>query len=116
MGDHVSVQTASIAIILVGFAAGAEIDIVGYLTARYFGMKSYGLIYGTIMMASTLFLAACGYAGGRLYDVYHGYREALMLFAGLYAVSAVSYLLLGPYPKREAASPENSVGTPVPAE
>lgn len=32
----------------IGFALGAEVDLIGYLTARYFGLASYGRIYGTL--------------------------------------------------------------------
>jgi MFS family permease len=115
MSDHVTVQTASIAICLIGLAAGADIDIAGYVTARYFGMKSYGSIYGVITLTASVFLAASSTIVGRLYDMFGGYREVLMFCAGLYLLSAVSFLLMGPYPK-PAASPENPGAAPVPAE
>jgi MFS family permease len=35
-------------VILVGFAIGAEIDLIAFLTSRYFGMKNYGAIYGLL--------------------------------------------------------------------
>jgi hypothetical protein len=41
---------------LAGIAIGAEVDIIGYLIARYFGLRSYGLLYGlmyTIFMLGT---------------------------------------------------------------
>jgi hypothetical protein len=31
---------------VIGFALGAEIDLIAYLTARYFGLRNYGFIYG----------------------------------------------------------------------
>jgi len=34
------------AAIALGLALGAEVDLIGYLTARYFGLKGYGGIYG----------------------------------------------------------------------
>lgn len=37
---------APYAAFLVGIATGAEVDIIGFLIARYFGLRSYGLIYG----------------------------------------------------------------------
>jgi len=37
--------------ISVGFAMGAEVDLVGYLVARYFGMRAYGTIYGCLYTA-----------------------------------------------------------------
>jgi MFS family permease len=35
------------AAMMVGLAAGAEVDVVAYLTSRYFGLKHYGKIYST---------------------------------------------------------------------
>jgi cyanate permease len=117
LGDHVSVQTASIAIILIGVAAGAEIDLGGYLAARYFGLHSFGLIQGVTALVTMLFMAVSGYAAGRLFDAFHEYRESLIVMAILYAVSAASYLLLGAYPKREAEPLQTPSGvTVVPAE
>src|SRR3546814_664881 len=37
---------APLAVILLGLAAGAEIDLLAYLTARFFGQRAYGAIYG----------------------------------------------------------------------
>ena len=39
------------AAVSVGFAMGAEVDLVGYLVARYFGMQAYGIIYGCLYTA-----------------------------------------------------------------
>jgi MFS family permease len=104
MSDHLTIEQASIAVILVGLASGAEIDLASYLTARYFGMKSFGLIYGLVGMVSAFFLAICGYGSARLYDMYGGYHESLIAAAILYTASALSYLLLGRYPKLETAT------------
>ena len=32
---------------LIGVAAGAEVDVIAYLSSRYFGMLQYSRIYGT---------------------------------------------------------------------
>lgn len=32
---------------LIGIAAGAEVDVIAYLTSRYFGLRQYSRIYGT---------------------------------------------------------------------
>ncbi|MGI9292358.1 MAG: MFS transporter, partial [Pseudomonadales bacterium] len=40
------IEYAFVTAIALGFAMGAEVDLIGYFTARYFGLKSYGLIYG----------------------------------------------------------------------
>lgn len=48
----------------IGIALGAEIDLLGYMTARYYGMRAYGRIYG-FMYASCL-------AGSSLSIVFYG--------------------------------------------
>ncbi|MDB5576393.1 MAG: major facilitator superfamily 1 [Bradyrhizobium sp.] len=45
------VAFAPYAAFLVGLATGAEVDIIGYTVARYFGLKHYGLIYGFMYTA-----------------------------------------------------------------
>lgn len=82
---------APYAAFLVGIATGAEVDIIGFLVARYFGMKSYGLIYGLMytifvfgasvsqMIASMIF-DRMGY-----YDPYLYFATASLLAGSLVA-------------------------------
>ena len=42
LGSVVAVPAAFV----IGFSVGAEVDLIGYLVARYFGMHAYGQIYG----------------------------------------------------------------------
>lgn len=39
---------ATIAILMIGFGAGVEYDFMAYIVSKYFGMKSYTAIYGTL--------------------------------------------------------------------
>ncbi len=41
-------NTATIAILMIGFGAGVEYDFMAYMVSRYFGMRSYSAIYGAI--------------------------------------------------------------------
>jgi cyanate permease len=43
-----AIWSACIAAVLVGLGIGAEVDIIAYLTSRYFGLRSYGAIFGWI--------------------------------------------------------------------
>ena len=43
-----AIWSACIAAVLVGLGIGAEVDIIAYLTSRYFGLRSYGAICGWI--------------------------------------------------------------------
>ncbi len=40
-----------IGIILLGLSAGAEVDVMAYMTARYFGLTRYGILYGALNSA-----------------------------------------------------------------
>ena len=44
----ITLFSANLAIITIGFAAGVEYDLMAFLVARYFGMKSYSAIYGAL--------------------------------------------------------------------
>jgi len=98
-----------VAILLIGFAQGAEINILAYLTARYFGMRAYSTIYGLNVMTISLFSAAGGALFGQAYDRFGDYREVLMVGAGCFALSALCYLAMGRYPA------EPDVTAPQPA-
>lgn len=39
-----------LAAILLGLAFGAELDLAGYITSRYFGVRRFGQVYGTIYL------------------------------------------------------------------
>lgn len=41
-------SAAPLAAIVIGVGMGAEVDLIGYLTVRYFGLRSYGQIYGLL--------------------------------------------------------------------
>jgi MFS family permease len=44
----------ALAALAIGLAAGAEVDLLAYLTVRYFGMSAYGEIYGWQLAAFSL--------------------------------------------------------------
>jgi predicted MFS family arabinose efflux permease len=87
-------STAPFAAFLLGFALGAEIDLIAYLTARYFGMKNYGFLYGSIYSMFSIGAAAGPAIVGQLFDSYGSYRIALWVMASclVFAASAVASL------------------------
>ena len=101
---------AIVALILLGLGQGAEIDVVAFMIARYFGLRSYASIYGL----SVFFIAAMIALGGALiglsYDYFGDYNVALSVAAGCFVLSAFSYLAMGRYPQREESSAPLSVG------
>jgi predicted MFS family arabinose efflux permease len=85
----------AVGILLVGFSFGAEGDMLAFFTARYFGLKSFGAVFGVLGMALGVAVAIGGAAGGFLFDLRHNYHLNLELGSGLAAVSACSLLASG---------------------
>ena len=49
MGFDGSILQSAIVASLIGIAVGADTDIAAYLTARYFGLRFFGTLFGTII-------------------------------------------------------------------
>ncbi|RYY10295.1 MAG: MFS transporter, partial [Alphaproteobacteria bacterium] len=89
-------DAAPVAIILVGLAAGAEVDLLAYLTGHLFGMRHYARIYGWGLAA---FSAGAGVGpgfAGWVHDVSGSYVDALYAFAAMIAVASALLATLRP--------------------
>lgn len=73
---------------------------LGYLVSRYFGLRSFGSVYGCIFGADMFGTAVGIYGWGLNYDLSGSYRIAQAVSVA--GVAAVCMLLhrLGPYPRR----------------
>ena len=97
--DGTSVGVAVISVVSIGFAVGAEVDMVAYFTSRYFGMKAYAKIYG---WQTTSFYAAALIGQlliGMAYDHFHSYFQVLYFAAGSILIGAMIIGSLGRQPK-----------------
>lgn len=94
-----------IAMLINGYAAGTKLQIAGYLTSAYGGMKNFGLIFGTM---ASLIAAGAGLGplmAGYIFDLYGGYDVYLWIGIGGTLFSALLIFGLGDYPawhRREA--------------
>jgi MFS family permease len=92
----------AVAAALLGVATGTELDVLGYLVARYFGIADYARIYG----CAYIFVAAGAGIGpplfGLMHDLTGSYSLAMQISAGLLVVGALGLLLLGRYPHWES--------------
>ena len=89
------------AAVLIGFSIGAEVDLLAYLTTRYFGLRSFGEVYG-LMFAALLFGTSFGpLAYGMAFESYGSYAEILVLSAVLTGIAAVLTALLPQFPQFE---------------
>ncbi len=93
---------AAILAIAVGFTAGAEIDLIGYMVARYFGMRFYGVIYGALYSVFVIGAGSAPVIIGMIYDNFGAYDIGLMLTAISLTLSAICLLLLAPFPKQSS--------------
>lgn len=91
--------------ILIGIGLGAEMDFMGYLISRYFGLKSYaqiyGYVYGVFQFGSALGPILMGYAQQST----GSYVPALWTLTALTLAALVPFAFFGPYPRFEAAAP-----------
>lgn len=85
----------------VGFAAGAELDIIAYLTSRYFGLLHYGAIYGTQFAFFAMGAGLGPPAFGFVFDFTSSYNPILWISGGLFLAGGTVLLLMGPYPAQE---------------
>lgn len=94
-----TIWMAGIGLVLIGLAQGAEIDVVAYIIARYFGMKAFAAIYGlsVLFIGVATSIGAMGF--GFAFDHFGSYNQALMVAGGFFATGALCYLFLGRYPK-----------------
>lgn len=93
-------RLAVIGLIAAGLAFGAEIDLVSYLVARYFGLASYARAYGVLYAFVVVGTALSPTLYGWCYDIFGSYRPVLAGAGGLLAVAAAGFLSLRAFPER----------------
>ncbi len=86
-----------VAAVCVGFSAGAEGDVMGFLIGRYFGIAHYARIFASIFVAYLLSVSAFPYLLARLFEWTGSYDSGLWLCAALNITSVACLLAMGPY-------------------
>jgi len=97
LGD---VETAFFGAFAIGLCIGAELDVIGYLTGHYYGMRSYGSIYGMLYTLCAGGAALSPVLFGLSSDRLGSYGPGLIAGGGALMVAAV--LLFG-LPRGEAS-------------
>src|SRR6185437_3943307 len=90
-------ELALAAALFIGFALGTESDIVAYLISRYFGIRSFGAVYGVIFSGFVLAGAFGTFVMGAAFDARHSYALPLGLFSLAAILGAALMACLGPY-------------------
>jgi MFS family permease len=94
-----SMQVAYFATMLIGFAAGAEFDIIAYLASRYFGLKHYSKIYSFLYAAFSIGAAMGPPLFGLAFDSFGNYQNVFLISSALFVCGSIMLLFLGRYPK-----------------
>ena len=81
----------------VGLLVGAEIDVLGFVVKRYFGLRRYGTIYGVLFAMFQLGGAIGVLAIGRMREASGDYASGLIGLAAACIGAALLFALLGPY-------------------
>lgn len=64
---------------VIGLGVGAEVDVVAYLTSRYFGLKHYGVLFGLMMGLYGLGVGVGAALAGRVFDITGSYNPMLVV-------------------------------------
>ena len=76
-----------------GFAMGGWLTMEPLITGQFFGMASFGTIFGWVLAAAAVGSALGPIIMGAIYDVSGSYMVGLITFLGAYIVSMTSLLL-----------------------
>ncbi len=98
-----------------GYAAGTKIQLCGYLTARYAGMRNYGTIFGFMTSIITLASAVGPLSAGALHDRFGSYTPLLIGGVVISLVSGLLVLSLGRYPDWSTGGNAEPGSLPQPA-
>lgn len=103
---------------LVGAGAGSEYGLLPYMVSRYFGLRSFGRLYGIIYSAAAVGTGIGPFAMGLVYDLTGNYGRALFAFEAAILVVIALMLRLPGYtfaPSGERISDKPDAGdTPRP--
>jgi predicted MFS family arabinose efflux permease len=94
------VPVATLGAIAIGLANGAEIDLIGFLTARYFGLRAYGRIYGLLYAVYIVGVSLSVALYGRIYDAAGRYDPAFAMAVAALLASTLLFLVLGTLERR----------------
>lgn len=89
-----SLESAVVALALIGFGMGGELDVPPYLLSRYFGLRSLATLYGCVWMTMGAGAVIGVIAMGRAFDEHGSYETALIRLAMLTLGAAVVMLAL----------------------
>ncbi|MGV7241132.1 MFS transporter [Caballeronia sp. M23-90] len=86
------VSVAPFAGMLMGLSLGAEVDLIAYMTSRYFGMRRYGFVYAVSYSIYAIGASSGPTLAGISFDKTHSYNSVLVGATILLIGAAVAML------------------------
>jgi MFS family permease len=99
--------------LLMGLGLGGEVAQNAYLISRYFGLRSFGALYGLTFAASNVGIAIGTFSMGRVHDIAHSYGPMRVVFGICMAISVLCIFALGPYVHASKAATRPSLAPPA---
>ena len=85
------------ALCLIGFSSGVENDVLAYMVSRYFGLRAYGSVYGTLFMASGIGGGFAPVIFNLARDFTGSFQIVLYSACAIIGLAGVALLTLGRY-------------------
>ncbi|NJO12367.1 MAG: MFS transporter [Gammaproteobacteria bacterium] len=95
-------------VLLIGFAAGAELDLMAFLVSRYFGLRHYSKIYSVMYALLAFGSGTAPMLFAAVYDRTASYEVSFIAAAALFAIGAVVVVALGRYPVRPTTAAQGA--------
>jgi MFS family permease len=89
---------AFVAAMLIGLAAGAEVDTFAYMASRYFGLKYFSRIYGTCFSLFALGAGTGPVITAHIAQRSGSYAPALWMLVGVLILAAITLMFFRRYP------------------
>jgi predicted MFS family arabinose efflux permease len=89
--------TPMLAAMSLGFGLGAEIDVIGFMVSRYFGLRAYGEVYGCMFAIFTVGTGLGPVLMGLSFDATGSYAFTLTMFGMALVVASLLVSRLGRY-------------------
>lgn len=103
-------QAAPWSAFAIGFALGAEVDLIGYLTVRYFGLAAYGRVYGLLYGSFILGTGLSPLVIAALAARFDSYAPALWGCAAFVGVALALLATAPPFPTANGGAEDGSDG------
>lgn len=99
LGPDVGTATAVAAAVLIGLAVGGEVDVLAYMTSRYFHLAHFGRLFAIVSVSGLIGVGIGPLLGGAIFDMSASYRGLLLTILPVCGVASVLVIMLGPYTK-----------------